>query len=86
MAASRPAALREEDHPLGVARDLGEVAHHRRLVAPAGSLGRDRRPHPLVELAAELLDQPLLVLGDLEVALGEQHVAVPRLHADELHG
>ena len=42
-------------------------------------------PHALVELAAELLDEALLVLGDLEVALGDQLLAMPRAHAQELH-
>ena len=37
---------REEDHALGVARNLGEVADHRGLAAPARAGGRHRRPHP----------------------------------------
>ena len=45
----------------------------------------DRRPHARVELAAELLDEALGVLGDLEVALGDQLLAVPGTHAQELH-
>ena len=40
---------------------------------------------PVVELAAEHLDQALLVLGDLEVAFGDQLLAVARPHAQELH-
>ena len=49
------------------------------------SAGRDGGPHPEVELAAELLDQALLVLGHLGIALRQQHVAVARFHPDELH-
>ena len=44
-----------------------------------------RRPHPLVELAAELLDQRLLLLGDLDIALGDELLAEARTHAKELH-
>ena len=40
---------------------------------------------PEVELAAELLDQALVVLGELGVALREQDVAVAWCHAQELH-
>src|SRR5437870_2406958 len=67
--ASTAGGRREEHDPLGVLRDLGEVAHHGRLVARAVG-GRDRRPHPEVELAAKLLDQTLLVLSDRGIALG----------------
>ena len=42
-------------------------------------------PHPLVQLAAELLDEPLLVLTDPRIALGEQNLAVSGLHAQEPH-
>ena len=47
---------------------------------------RDRHggPHALVELAAELLHEALLVLLDARVALGEQNLAVSGLHAQEL--
>ena len=48
-------------------------------------LGRGHRgPHPLVELAAELLDQALLVLAHARVALGEEDLPMTRLHAQEL--
>src|SRR3954447_17022965 len=53
---------REEDDPAGVARDLFERAHHLGL-SPAGfGLHRNRGPHALLELAAELRDEALLVL------------------------
>src|SRR5215218_4363988 len=62
----------EEDHPLGVARDLVERLDHGRLAAPVvGGLGHSG-PQALVELAAEGLDELALVLGDLDVALGDQ--------------
>src|SRR5207253_1615625 len=32
-----------------------------------------------------LLDEPLFVLGDLDVALGDQHLAVTWLHPQEAH-
>jgi len=76
---------REEDDALGVCGDLVEVADHHRA-APSGGLGRrHRRPHPQVELAAKLLHQPLVIVIELGIALGEQHVAVPGLHPDQLH-
>src|SRR4051794_34139038 len=77
---------REEDDPAGVARDVLERAHHLGLPAAAHGLHRDRRPHPLLELAPELRDQPLLVLLELDVSLGDQLLAVARTHAQELHG
>ena len=40
---------------------------------------------PGVELAAELLDQALLVLGQLGVALGEHDLTLARHQAQELH-
>ena len=40
---------------------------------------------PGVELAAELLDQAQLVLGELDVALGDQHLTMPRLHPQKAH-
>ena len=76
---------REEDHALGVARDVGEVAHHPRLAPAARGRRRHRRPHAELELAPELLDEPLLVLAHARIALGEQDLAVPGLHAQEPH-
>src|SRR5438477_9768608 len=76
---------REEDHALGGARYLLEGAHHLRL-PPAGLRDhRHRGPHAVLQLAPELLHQPLLVLGDLDVALGEHLLTVARTHAEELH-
>src|SRR3954471_24793135 len=82
-----PAArgAREEDHPVGGARDLLERAHHLGLPAAALGLHRDRGPHPLLELAAELRDEPLLVLAHLDVALGDQLLSIARAHPQELH-
>ena len=76
---------REEDDALGVARDLREGAHELCLAAPARPGGRHRRPHPLVELRPEGLDELALLVGDLGVALGEEHLAVTRFHAQQLH-
>src|SRR5215213_4070729 len=77
---------REEDDPAGVARDVLERAHQLGLPTAALGLHRDRGPHPLLELAPELGDQPLLVLLELDVSLGDQLLAVARTHAQELHG
>src|SRR6185437_14886242 len=66
---------------------LGVVADH--LSFPAAVARRDRGhsgPHPLVELAAKLLDEALLVLANLRVSLGEQNLSEPGLHAKELDG
>jgi hypothetical protein len=66
---------------IGVARNLGEVSDHHRL-APAAPLRRGHGgPETAVELATELLDQELLVLRDVDVPLGQQHVAVSGPHA-----
>ena len=42
-------------------------------------------PHALVELAPELVDQRLLVLRDLRIALGDELLAEAWTHAEELH-
>src|SRR5215212_11362932 len=77
---------REEDHALGVRRDVRVVLDHVRLAASAAGVPyRDGGPHPLVELAPELFDKLLLVLTDPRIALGEQNLTVPGLHAQELH-
>src|SRR4051794_6837135 len=77
---------REEDHAIRGLRDLLERRDHLGL-APAG-LGLDRNcgPHPLLELAPELLHEALLVLGDVDVAFGDELLAVARPHPQELHG
>ena len=54
-------------------------------MAPGLALERNRRPHPQVELAPELFDQALLVLGEPGIALGKQHVPVARSHPQQLH-
>src|SRR3954469_26062345 len=87
MAATLPAArgLREEDDAVGVARDLVERAHELGFAAAPGPVERHRGPEPLVELLTEGLDQRALLLGDLHVAFGEQHLAMAGLHAQQLH-
>src|SRR4051812_10327579 len=74
---------REEDHALGVTGDVVEAADDLGLAPAPAAVHRDRGPHAFVELAAELLDQGLLVLGDLDVPFGDQDLAMPRLHAQE---
>src|SRR3954454_3804141 len=76
----------EEDDPAGVARNVLERAHHLGLSTAALGLHRNRGPHPLLELLPELGDQPCFVLLELDVSLGDQLLAVPRTHAQELHG
>src|SRR3954449_10384607 len=75
----------EEDHARRAARDLLERRDHLGLPAPRLRRQRDGGPHALLELAPELLDEALLVLGDLDVSLGDQLLAVARAHAEELH-
>src|SRR5215217_3517847 len=83
---SAAGGAREEDHALGLGRDLGVLLHHLRLTpAAAGVRDRDRGPHALVKLATELLDEALLVLLHAGIALGEENLTVPGLHAQELH-
>ncbi len=52
---------------------------------PPGVCGRHGRPHARVELAAERLDQLPLLLGHLDVALGEHDLTMTGLHPQELH-
>src|SRR5205823_582541 len=51
---------REEDHAFGVAGNVVERPGDLRLAPAPAVRGGDRGPHPLVELAAELLDERLL--------------------------
>src|SRR5918999_608416 len=61
------------------------LTHELRLAPAAAAVGRGNRgPHAVVELAAELLDQALLLLADPRVALGEEDLPVTWLHAQEL--
>src|ERR1700753_3723642 len=87
IATSLPAArcAREEDHALGVTRDLIEGLDHLRLASPGAAGVGNCGPQPGVELAAEFLDQSQLVLGDLDIAFRQQHFAMARLHPQELH-
>src|SRR3954451_21582557 len=83
----RPArGPREEDHPIGRARDVLERAHHLGLPPATFPLDRDRGPHPLLELMPELGDQPLLVLAQARITFGDQLLAIARTHPQELHG
>src|SRR3954452_13018750 len=76
--ASAPAGgAREEDDALGVTRDLVERLDHLRLAPAAAGLAGNGGPHALVELLAEGRDEAFFVLGDLHVALGQQHLTVP---------
>src|SRR4051812_16284833 len=77
---------REEDDAIGVARDLVEGLDHPCLAPPPAGGGGHRGPHALVELATELVDEPLLLAGHAHVALGKKDLAVSRLHAQEPHG
>ena len=84
-AASAARGAREEDDAIGGPGDVLERADHLGL-APAGLRHHgDGRPHALLELVPELLDETLLVVGDLHVTLGDQLLAVTRAHAQELH-
>src|SRR5256885_13588188 len=67
-----PRRAGKEDHPVGGARDLLERADHLGLPAAALGLHGDRGPPSLLGLAAELRDDPLLVLAALDVAPGDQ--------------
>src|SRR5689334_18077087 len=80
-----PGGAREEDDPVGVARDLVEGLDHRGLAATGAPGDRHGGPHAGVELPAELLDQRQFLGGDLDVSLGDQLLAVPRSHPQELH-
>src|SRR3954447_22105617 len=82
----RPArGAREEDDPAGGARNVLERPHHLGLPPAALRLHRNRGPHPLLELALELLDEHLLVLADLDVALGDQLLTISGTHAQNLN-
>src|SRR5579875_1110604 len=76
---------REEDHALGVTRDVRERPDHLRL-APAARVGRRHgRPQAGVKLAAELAHQALLVLAAVALSLGDQDLSVTGLHPKEAH-
>ena len=80
-----PRGARKEDHALRLDRNVAEVLDELRLATPAaGVRRRDRRPHALVELAPELLDEALLVLLHARIALGEENLTMTGLHAQEL--
>ena len=55
------------------------------LALSGGVQRRHRGPQTGVELAAKLLDQPLLVLGQLDVAFRDQHLTVAGLHPQKAH-
>src|SRR4029453_8655086 len=76
----------EEDDALGVARDVVERLDHARLAPPGSTPLGDGGPHALIELAAELADQQLLLFGHLDVPFGDEHLTVAALHAKEPHG
>src|SRR3712207_5633520 len=82
-----PAArgAREEDDAVRVAGDVLERLDHLGLAAARLPGERHGRPHAGVELRTEGLDELALLLGDLGIALGDEHLAVARLHAQELH-
>src|SRR5690349_19906779 len=84
---SRPESCcaREEDDAVGRAGDLVEGAAQLGLAAATCAHPRHARPHPLVELVAELVHEALGVLGDIEIAFRDQLFAMPRTHAQELH-
>src|SRR4051812_14992167 len=78
---------REEDHALCLAWNLRVVLHHERLATTRRRIFRRHcGPHSLVELARELLHEELFLLADLGVTLGEQNLAKPGLHAEQLQG
>src|SRR4051794_18285922 len=83
---SAPRRPWEEDPPLGLRRDLGVRLPHPPLTPPAlrPRFGH-RPPHALVELAPELLHEPLLVLAHRRITLTEEDFATTRLHTEELH-
>src|SRR5512132_265884 len=81
-----PRCTGEEDDSVGVARDLRERFDHACFASPHGGALGDGGPHALIELAAELLDEQLLLLGHLDVPFGDQHLTVSGLHAKEPHG
>src|SRR3954447_14984028 len=76
---------REEDDATCVAGNLFERADHLRLPPPGRGCDRDGGPHALLELAPELLYQPLVVLLDVDVSFGDHLLAETRTHAEELH-
>src|SRR3954454_9726183 len=77
---------REEDHALCLAWHFRVVLHHDRLPATRSRVGgRHGGPHPLIELAAEFLDEKRFLLADLRVTLGEQHLSEAGFHAQQLH-
>src|SRR3954451_4845804 len=86
MAASTAGRAREEDHPLGLGRDVVVSRDHARLATAVIRRGLGNRgPHSLVQLPPELLDEPLLVLAHGRIALGQEDLSMSGLHTEELH-
>src|SRR2546421_7092671 len=82
-----PAARRagEEDHPVGVSGDVLERPDHARLALAVRARQRHGGPETGIQLAPELLDQSLLVLGHARIALRDQYLAMSRFHSQKAH-
>src|SRR3954451_25079757 len=84
---SAPRGAREEDHSLRLGRNLRVPPDQLGLTSPARGIGGGHSsPHALVELAAEGLHQPLLVLSHPGIALREEDFTMAGFHAKELDG
>jgi hypothetical protein len=75
----------KEDHPFSIRRDVFEPAHHQGLTTAVILGYRNGRPQTLVQLTPELLHQSLVVGQNLWIALCDQDLAMPRLHAQKSH-
>src|SRR4051812_47993006 len=79
---SAPRGAREEDHSLRLGRILRVLPDQVRLAAATCRVGGGPGgPHALVELAAEGLDQSLLVLAHPGIALREEDFTMAGFHA-----
>jgi hypothetical protein len=75
----------KEDHPFSIRRDVFEPAHHQGLTTAVILGYRNGRPQTLVQLTPELFHQSLVVGQNLWIALCDQDLAMPRLHAQKSH-
>src|SRR5712691_7244938 len=85
LSGSAPRGAREEDHSLRLGRNLRVLPYQLSLATAARRVGGGHGgPHALVELAAKSLNEPLLILAHIGIALREEDFTVSGFHAKEL--
>ena len=82
----RPArGARKEDHAVSVARNVLKHPRHPCLTSAVVVGERNSGPQSGIELPAKFIDQALLVVHELDIALRDQHLTMTRLHPQKAH-